>query len=159
MAMMVPKPAARSEARIGRVAVFSSATIRFEDDSPKMKRKLSRVGSRGIQVSASPEACHSGIGLKAIEAIQKGGLIVAVGVYGDRPRVNMGLVQDRELRLIGTLMYQEEDYREAIRLAAEGRVHLAPLISGHFAFRDYRKAYEAIASGGDRVLKALIDVT
>jgi L-iditol 2-dehydrogenase len=96
---------------------------------------------------------------QAVALARKGTDIVVVGVFGAAPKVDLGLVQDRELRLIGTLMYQEEDYREAIRLAAEGRVHLAPLISGHFAFRDYIKAYEAIAAGGDRVLKALIDVT
>ena len=34
-------------------------------------------------------------------AIDKGGTIVVVGVYGDRPRVDMGFVQDRELNLTG----------------------------------------------------------
>ena len=36
-----------------------------------------------------------------------------VGVFGDKPTVDMGTVQDRELRLIGTLMYQEADWRKA----------------------------------------------
>ena len=39
-----------------------------------------------------------------------------VGVFGDKPVMDMGTVQDRELRLIGTLMYQEPDWRQAIAL-------------------------------------------
>ena len=45
----------------------------------------------------------------AIENIQKGGTIVVVGVFGDKPRVDLGLVQDRELNLRGTLMYQRPE--------------------------------------------------
>ena len=56
----------------------------------------------------------------AIGAIQKGGTIVLVGVYGERPRLDVGLVQDRELNLVGTLMYKHEDFTRAVELIASG---------------------------------------
>jgi L-iditol 2-dehydrogenase len=95
---------------------------------------------------------------QAVALARKGTDIVVVGVFGRMPTVDLGVVQDRELRLVGTLMYQETDYREAIRLAAEGLVRLSPLVTGHFPFRDYPKAYESILTNGDRSLKVLIDV-
>ena len=70
IAISVPKLAASSEARIGRPAVRSSATIRSDPDWPKINRKLSSVGFFGHQVRSAPEACHSAIGLNAIEIIQ-----------------------------------------------------------------------------------------
>ena len=55
---------------------------------------------------------------------RKGSSIVVVGVFGKKPVVDLGLVQDRELSLIGTLMYQKSDYEKAIELVAKGRAIL-----------------------------------
>jgi len=95
---------------------------------------------------------------QAVDVARKGSDIIIVGVFGDKPVVDMGLVQDRELRLIGTLMYQKEDFRTAIELINTGTVKLAPLISNHFAFEDYLKAYEYIEKQKDRTMKVMIDI-
>ena len=50
----------------------------------------------------------------AVETIQKGGTLIVVGVFGEKPRIDMGLVQDRELNIRGTLMYQAQDYKRAV---------------------------------------------
>jgi len=73
----------------------------------------------------------------AIASIQKGGTLVVVGVFGEKPRIDLGLVQDRELNIRGTLMYQRPDYRRAVELIASGGVITEPLMSKHFAFDDY----------------------
>ena len=65
----------------------------------------------------------------AVAVARKGTDIIVVGVYGDKPVVDMGVVQDRELRLIGTLMYQEPDWREAIALVEAKKVEPRP--AGH----------------------------
>lgn len=95
---------------------------------------------------------------QAIRFARKGTDIIVVGVFGDKPTVDLGLVQDRELRLIGTLMYQERDYIKAIELIEAGKVRLDPLITDHFAFRDYLKAYQHIETQKDRVMKVMIDI-
>jgi L-iditol 2-dehydrogenase len=59
----------------------------------------------------------------AIETIAKGGTIIVVGVFGEKPRLDMGLVQDRELNLHGTLMYKREDYERAVELIRVGPDH------------------------------------
>lgn len=94
----------------------------------------------------------------AIENIQKGGLIMVVGVFGEKPRVDLGLVQDRELNLRGTLMYQRADYERAVALLAAGEVISEPLFSQHFSLDDYLAAYEFIEAQGDQSMKVLIDV-
>jgi L-iditol 2-dehydrogenase len=95
---------------------------------------------------------------QAIRYARKGSDIIVVGVFGDKPTVDLGLVQDRELRLIGTLMYQECDYIKAIELIEAGKIKLEPLISNHFAFRDYLKAYQYIETQRDRAMKIMIDI-
>ncbi|MHA1170611.1 MAG: zinc-dependent alcohol dehydrogenase, partial [Candidatus Heimdallarchaeota archaeon] len=58
----------------------------------------------------------------AITNARKGTDIVLVGVFGDKPVVDLGTVQDRELRLIGMLMYQTKEYLKAIELVNSGKI-------------------------------------
>ena len=95
---------------------------------------------------------------QAITNARKGTDIIVVGVFGDKAMVDLGLVQDRELRLIGTLMYQERDYIQAIELIEQGKIQLKPLITDHFAFKDYLKAYEYIEEKKDQVMKVIINI-
>lgn len=95
----------------------------------------------------------------AIETIEKGGTIIVVGVFGEKPRVNLGLVQDRELNLRGTLMYTKDDYLEAVRLIGEGGLCIEPLVTQHFDFVEYHHAYEFIDHEGDNTMKVMIDVS
>ena len=95
----------------------------------------------------------------AIENIDKGGIVVVVGVFGEQPRINLGYVQDRELQLIGSLMYKREDYERAVYLIQQGMIVIQPLISKHFPLEEYLEAYEYIDKQGDKSMKIIIDVT
>jgi len=95
---------------------------------------------------------------QAVAVARKGTDIIVVGVFGAKPTIDMGTVKDRELRLIGTLMYQEADWREAIDLVEKGKVRLQSLITDHFAFADYTKAYEHIETHRERAMKVMIVV-
>jgi threonine dehydrogenase-like Zn-dependent dehydrogenase len=94
----------------------------------------------------------------AIANIQKGGTIVVVGVFGEKPRVDLGLVQDRELNLRGTLMYKRADYLRAVELIASGGIVTGPLMSKHFSMDDYLAAYEFIEQQGEKAMKVFIDI-
>lgn len=95
---------------------------------------------------------------QAISIARKGTTIMVVGVFGDLPRVDLGLVQDRELTLRGTLMYKREDFIDAIEFMAKKKVIVNPLISRHFVFKDYLNAYKFIEKSKDCVMKILIDL-
>ena len=94
----------------------------------------------------------------AIENIQKGGTIIVVGVFGERPRVDLGLVQDRELNLRGTLMYQRTDYERAVKLINSKMIVTSPLFSKHFTMDEYSAAYKFIEAQGDKSMKIFIDI-
>jgi L-iditol 2-dehydrogenase len=94
---------------------------------------------------------------QAIANARKGSDIIVVGVFGDRPLVDLGLVQDRELRLIGTLMYTRVDYETAIDLLTSKKVRLEPLMSAHYPFNEYMAAYQFIERNRDKSMKVFID--
>lgn len=95
---------------------------------------------------------------QAVAVARKGTTIVIVGVFGDRPLVDLGLVQDRELSLVGTLMYQKPDYETAIELVEQGKMALKDLVTHRFAFDDYLAAYHAIENSGGKYMKVMIDL-
>jgi L-iditol 2-dehydrogenase len=94
----------------------------------------------------------------ATENLAKGGTLIVVGVFGDKPRIDLGLVQDRELRISGTLMYQRPDYEQAVAWIASGDIVTEPLMSEHFAMQDYLEAYRYIDKQRDHTMKVFIDV-
>jgi L-iditol 2-dehydrogenase len=94
----------------------------------------------------------------AIENARKGTDIIVVGVFGDKPTINLGFVQDRELKVIGNMMYQTDDYIKAIELVSSKKINLEPLMTTHFPFEDYNKAYKFIEDKKDKVMKVFIDV-
>ena len=98
-----------------------------------------------------------GVVQQAIDAARKGTDIVIAGVFGDMTTVNMGLVQDKELNLIGTLMYVREDWHDAIRFVSGGAIVLEPLMSAHFPLSELAQAFKHIEENKDTALKVLID--
>ena len=95
---------------------------------------------------------------QAIHCVRKGGVVIVVGVFGDRPLIDLGLVQDRELEVRGTLMYQRQDYEDAIRCLAEGGITVDPLLTKTFSFRRYPEAYAFIEENREKVMKVMIDL-
>jgi L-iditol 2-dehydrogenase len=94
----------------------------------------------------------------AIRYARKGSTIVVVGVFGKKPQIDLGLVQDRELTLTGTLMYQKVDYERAIELVAAGQMSLDKMITHRFSFDHYLDAYHAIEESNGHYLKVMIDL-
>lgn len=93
---------------------------------------------------------------QAIGGVRKGGTMIVVGVFGDRAEVDLGLVQDRELELRGSLMYQRLDYIEAIRCLAEGGIKTDPLLTKSFTFRQFPEAYAFIDQNREQVMKVMV---
>jgi len=95
---------------------------------------------------------------QAVQNLNKGGSVIAVAVYGKRPRIDLSTVGNRELSLTGTLMYKHEDYEEAVELIKSDLVKTQPLFTSHFQFEKYLDAYKYIEEQGDQSLKVIIDL-
>ncbi len=95
---------------------------------------------------------------QAIKYARKGSTIILVAVFADMAQVDLAVLNDHELDLNTSMMYRNEDYVEAIRLVNEGKVALKPLISKHFAFKDYKAAYEYIDTNRETTMKVIINV-
>jgi L-iditol 2-dehydrogenase len=91
-------------------------------------------------------------------ALKKGGSMVVVGVFPKEVPVNMGLVQDRELKLLGSLMYRMEDFVEARDLIASGRAPIEQLISARYPLDKIDVAMKAIDQQPEKNIKTMIHI-
>ena len=94
----------------------------------------------------------------AIQNSRKGSVIVLVAVFADWAKVDLARLNDSELTLDTSMMYRHEDYVDALRFVAEGKIQLKPLISKHFAFRDFLSAYQYIDANRERTMKVVVDI-
>ena len=95
---------------------------------------------------------------QAIANARKGSTIILVAVYAGMAHVDLAVLNDHELDLNTTMMYRHEDYVTAIELVEQKKIALVPLMSSHFAFRDYLQAYQYIDENRESTMKVLIDV-
>ena len=95
---------------------------------------------------------------QAIKYARKGSTIILVAVFAGLAKVDLAVLNDHELDLNTTMMYRHEDYVTAIDLVNSGTVRPAPLVSAHFAFKDYAEAYRYIDANRVSTMKVIIDV-
>ncbi len=95
---------------------------------------------------------------QAVKYARKGSTIILVAVFADLGQIDLAVLNDHELDLNTSMMYRNEDYLDAIRLVNEKKVVLEPLISQHFAFQDYLKAYQYIDENRESTMKVIINV-
>jgi len=132
-------------------------TVSNAQKEPLKDASLRAFGEPGIDVVFDCAGVQSTISA-AVENVNKGGTIVVVAVYGENPRIDMAVVGDRELTIVGTLMYQYADYEEAVERIASAEVRTGPLETRHFPFAEFSAAYDFIDEEGERSMKVFIDL-
>ncbi len=95
---------------------------------------------------------------EAINIARKGSTIILIGVYNEQPPIDLNTIQNCELTLKGTLMYQRSDYQDAITMVYTKRVTLEPLMTHHYKFEDYNQAYLDLEKNADNTMKVFINV-
>ena len=132
---------ARSRRRLPLAeAIGADATATTETGPPvRAARELS--GREGvdlvIETAGTPEAVE-----QAVELARPGGRVVLTGLPHEPSSVHFFWVVRRELRMIGSMIYQDE-FPEAIRLLASGAVQTGRLLTHRFPLEAIQEAFAA----------------
>ncbi|AXG81661.1 zinc-dependent alcohol dehydrogenase [Streptomyces paludis] len=92
----------------------------------------------------------------AINVLDKGGLLMTVGVPSGPTSIDLDLVQDRELTIMGNLMYTRQDVDRAIELLRDGTFALTDIVTATYDIEDAADAFHA--SDDPRHVKVLVTV-
>lgn len=133
------------------------------EENVNLKKESFEEATRRVFKKEGFQAAFEAVGIEnalspLINRIEKGGEIIIIGVYEEAPRVNMAMVGEHEIKLIGSMMYRHEDYEEAVRFLSEGKIHTESFVTHRFPFEKYLQAYEFIERQGDKSLKVMIEL-
>lgn len=93
-----------------------------------------------------------------IDLVERGGYIIVLGVYEGRVKTNMLMVQDKEINMMGSLMYTKGNFKEAVKLIADKKVNVEKLQTDHFPFEEWLKGYKLLEKSPEKTIKVIIDV-
>jgi 2-desacetyl-2-hydroxyethyl bacteriochlorophyllide A dehydrogenase len=148
---------AKSDFRLGiarQCGIQETANLSKENFTDAVKRVF---GDEGFQVGIEAAGAQGAV-TDLIGGVENGGTVIIVGVFEENPVVNMGFLGEHELNVLGSMMYKQDDYEEAVKFIAEEKLITSPLITSRFPFSQYLEAYHFIEEQGDRSLKVMIDV-
>jgi len=137
-----------------QVGIAATCNVKKESLPEAVQREF---GADGFDVAVEVAGAEASLAA-LVAGIGKGGTVLIVGVYGEKPRVDMSVVCEHELTVKGSMMYRHEDWEQAVKWIASGAVKTAPLVSRHFEFESYPDAYAFIEHEGERSMKVMIDL-
>ncbi|MCU7729349.1 alcohol dehydrogenase catalytic domain-containing protein [Actinoplanes sp. KI2] len=140
--------------RRGRIAELGFRVIDpgSDDLAGEVERWTAGVGADVVfEVSGAAAAARSTTVLAKVR-----GTIVVVAIHAAPREIDLQRVFWRELRLLGTRVYQRSDFDRAIELLARGRVPVDALISAVVPLEETASAIADLSAG--RAMKILVDV-
>ena len=113
-----------------------------------------QTGGTGADVVFEVTASQAGASVMT-ELLRTRGRIVVVGIFSKPPEINMFKFFWRELKLCGARVYEEQDFDEAIALAAADKLPLESIISGVYGLEEIQTAFESFENN-NTAMKVLI---
>jgi len=102
-----------------------------------------------VGIEASLRAC--------MDVIRKGAKVIVMGVFSNESKIISANVQDREMELIGSLMYVMRDIKEAISLLVNNAIPADKIIGNIFSLDDASKAFEFVRAHKE-CIKTVLEV-
>lgn len=112
------------------LALAYGAALVLEPDDPRLgERILERTDGLGaalvLEAAGTPSSLRTAVG-----AARKGGKILVLGVFQEEVALDYRTILLHEKQIIGSVIYQRQDFVDAIRLLARGEVHARRHITG-----------------------------
>ncbi|KAA6301501.1 MAG: L-iditol 2-dehydrogenase [Candidatus Ordinivivax streblomastigis] len=124
----------------------------------KFEDAIQRVfGDELFQVAFEVSAAQQCI-TDLVATIEKGSVIVIVGVFTKPALVDLAVVDEHEITLIGSMMYKHEDFELAAELLRDEKINVKPLVTQHFDFEDYAEAYKFIDNHREECMKVIVNM-
>ena len=110
------------------------------------------------------QLCFEAVGIAAaarqsLQALEFGGTVVWIGNAEKLIQVNMQDIVTRELQIVGSYLFTESDFTEALQLIQSGSIDLAPMITVEEGLAKGPEVFKTLGSGQrPELIKVVIKV-
>ncbi len=118
---------------------------------------LSRTGGCGAEVVFEVSGSQAGIDAMTAVAASRARLVV-VAVHARKPKMDLYQLFWRELKVIGTRVYEAEDYERAIRFVAAGQLDADTIVTDIYPLGEIQAAFDSL-DANPSAMKTLIQVS
>lgn len=131
------------------LGVATYLSVKGKSAADVAKELVAQAGledERGFSVSfdaTGVEFC----GQVALNALRSRGTFMQVGMGADMISVPISVICMREIKVIGCFRYNQGDFKESVKLLADGILDVKPLITSKYAFSEAEAAFEASRRG------------
>jgi L-iditol 2-dehydrogenase len=145
-----PNPARRAQAEALGAQVLPGGSA--EEVARAVRQAFDGVGAPVVlDCVAIPATLDA-----AVASVRKGGRVVLVGVPEERALVDVARVQDAEIELVGTLMYQRRHFEQAIALMQRGLLRTEGLISQVVSLDETPATFRSLSADPGSSVKVLV---
>ena len=137
-----------------RLAQELGADTVVDSEREKVVIRLREITGLGpdvcLECGGYPEAIT-----QALASVKKGGRVVVIGLQ--KPQLcDLENLLWNEKQIVASLSSTYQEFITGIRLAAEGRVKLKPLVTHEFNLETIRGAFDLLSTRGELVVKVII---
>ncbi len=112
------------------------ASLVLSPDDPKLQsRILDHTGGHGAELVFEAAGTPSSLRM-AVDSARKGGKIVVLGVFHEEVALDYRQILMAEKQIMGSIIYQREDFAEAIDILGAGSIDQAHHITSEIPLRD-----------------------
>ena len=124
------------------------------DDASRLPEQI-----QGISGGELPRVVLEATGSPAVfedclSAVDKGGVIVVAGIVHEPSVFDFAQVVRREIRIEGSICYTRKEFGESLRLVADRRVQVLPLITHHLPLANIAEGLDLLM--GQRAVKVML---
>jgi L-iditol 2-dehydrogenase len=125
-----------------RLNIDRVINVEEEDPAAVLQNLSGGLGADVIFECSGAQAAAA----QCLNAVRKGGKYTQIGLYGKPIQLDFDRMVMKELRMQGVFSSNWRAWDRALRLVAQNRIELEPLISHRFPLSEWRRAFDLLWS-------------
>jgi len=93
---------------------------------------------------------------QALNSLKNAGECVLIGNSAKMIEINMQHIVTRELTIVGTYSYTNDDFEKALGLIADDKINIDTIIDSQILMEDAPEIFKKLADGADQPIKSII---
>lgn len=136
---------------------YGDATAVFDPTAPDVAEKMLTATDGGFDIAIDCVGVPSAINLAAETLIYGDGKIIVVGTNSPNCIVPNHYMTAKEIQVIGSFIFREEDFAAAVNMYSNGQINLTRFVTSTVGFDGVQQAMETLVSRDCKEIKIQID--